>query len=83
MACGMTYFYAECNIWKMAQRNKLNRKDARASAAHFWHQFEGATALPVCLLLLVQTNKEVCWSSRGLWRKSLLVAVSFAEFHSP
>ena len=43
---------------KMARRNKLNRKAyARFYRALFWHKFEGATALPVRLLLLAQTKK--------------------------
>ena len=47
----------------MAQRNKLNRKPTRFSVVpffgrqgFFWHQFQGATTLPVRLLLLAQTN---------------------------
>ena len=66
----------------MAQRNKLNRKAyARLCRALFWHKFEGATALPVRLLLLAQTKKleQRVGVFRGLWRKSLLVAVGFTR----
>ena len=55
----------------------------RVSRLFFGAIFEGATALPVRLLLLAQTNKAARRSSRGLWRKSLLVAVNFTEFLSP
>ena len=49
--CGMQYL-------EMARRNKLNRKAyARLCRALFWHKLEGATALPVRLLLLAQTKK--------------------------
>ena len=52
------HYYAECNIWKMAQRYKLNRKAcARLCRALFWRQFEWATAFSFHLLLLAQTNK--------------------------
>ena len=52
------HYYAECNLWKMAQRNKLNGKACvRLCRALFWRQFEWATALPVYLLVLAQTNK--------------------------
>ena len=43
---------------EMARKNKLNRKAyARLCRALFWHKFEGATVLPVRLLLLAQTKK--------------------------
>ena len=43
---------------EMAKRNKLKRKAyARLCRALFRHKFEGATALPVRLLLLAQTKK--------------------------
>ena len=58
------HYYAECNICRLAQRNKLNRKPTRFSVAPFFGRrgffvtnFEGATSLPVRLLLLAQTNK--------------------------
>ena len=72
---------------EMAQRNKLNRKIIRASLSRLFlagdffggggggDKFEGATAL------LAQTNRgrAALWTSRGLWRKSFLVTVSFDE----
>ena len=43
---------------EMEHRNKLSRKAyVRLCRALFWHKFEGATALPVRLLLLAQTKK--------------------------
>ena len=46
--------YSECNIWKMAQRNKLNRKHARISVAPF---------APVHTAGSNQQNKSACCRS--------------------
>ena len=70
--------YAERNIWKWRTRNKLNRKSyARLCRVFFWqaiflaqiwrsNRFAGSN----------QQVKAAPWSSRGLWRKSFLVAAS-------
>ena len=81
--------YAECNIRRLAQRNKLNRKPTRFSVAPFFGgrgfsvtNFEGATSLPVRLLLLAQTNKakrHVGIHDDYEGNQSLLVAVSFTR----
>ena len=45
--------YAELNLWKMAQRKKIQQESMRASLSRlFWRQFERAIDLPVQLLLL-------------------------------
>ena len=74
-------------VWNLRYgkwRKEINYTEKHARVSHFFGAiFEGATALPVRLLLLAQTNKAVRGTSRGLWRKSLLVAVNFTEFLSP
>jgi len=50
--------YAEFNSWKMAQRNKFNRKACVRLPRLFWRQFEGAIALPVHLLLLLKQGSN-------------------------
>ena len=63
--------YAECKIWKMAQRNKLNWKAcACLCRAYFWRQFETATALQLHLLLLAQQEKGRAESSGKLYCKT-------------
>ena len=43
------------NVWKISQRNKLNRKACtRICRPFFWRHFAGATALPVRILLLLK-----------------------------
>ena len=66
---------------EMAQRNKLNRKSyARLCRLLFWqaiflaqiwrsNRFAGSN----------QQGRAAPWSSRGLWRKSFLVAASFTR----
>ena len=40
------HHYAGFNLWKMVQRNKLDRKAcARLCRAFLWRQFEGETGL--------------------------------------
>ena len=51
-------------------RKEINSTE-KQYAPFFWHQFEGATALPVHLLLLAQTNEA-----------EQKVAVSFTAFLS-
>ena len=48
MACGMTY---SCGM------EFIIMEMARLVFGRRWHKFEGATALPVHLLLVAQTNK--------------------------
>ena len=47
--------YAEFNLWKMAQRKKIQQESMRASLPLlFWRQFERSIDLPVHLLLLLK-----------------------------
>ena len=48
------WLLAGCNVWKMAQKNKLNRKVCARLCCAF---FEGSSTLPVRLLLLDQQGR--------------------------
>ena len=77
------WLLAECNVWKMAQRNKLNRKVCARLCRAF---FEGSSTLPV-RQEPAPGSVYYCWINKveqhGLWRKSFLLAVSFTAFSSP
>ena len=75
--------YAECNIWKMAQRNKLNREACASLPRLFWALIWRSNRLAVLFINAGpnQQGRAARWSSRGLWRKSLLVAVSLTHVY--
>ena len=72
--------YAECNIMKWRKETK---KNIRASLPLFFLEGDGTYVKEQLLYQCVyywwlkKQGRAAHWSSRGLWRKSLLVLVSF------
>ena len=67
----------------MAQRNKLNREACASLPRLFWALIWRSNRLAVLFINAGpnQQGRAARWSSRGLWRKSPLVAVSLTHVY--